>query len=97
MAILKRYTGSNWQIENLETTWSKVQDKPATFTPTSHSHLKSEVGLGNVDNTADTDKYVAGVKETRNSANLKFWSGTQAQYEAIGTKDANTIYFVEES
>lgn len=22
------------------------------------------------------------------------WSGTQAQYDAIGTKDANTLYFI---
>ena len=60
-----------------------------------HSVDKSDVGLGNVDNTADSSKYVQGVVETRNSDNLKFWSGTQAQYDAIGTKDANTIYFIE--
>ena len=25
---------------------------------------------------------------------FEIWSGTQAQYDAIGTKDANTLYFI---
>ena len=32
-----------------------------------------------------------------NSGALKFWSGTQAQYEAIATKDSNTIYNVNDT
>jgi hypothetical protein len=43
---------------------------------------------------ANLDSYVAGVKETNANNDLKFWTGTQAQYNAIGTKDPNTIYFV---
>ena len=38
--------------------WNNVTDKPSTFTPASHTHAKSEVGLGNVDNTADSAKSV---------------------------------------
>jgi hypothetical protein len=34
------------------------------------------------------------ISETRASTALQFWSGTQAQYDAIGTKNANTIYFI---
>lgn len=32
-----------------------------------------------------------------NSGALKFWSGTQAQYDAIVTKDSNTIYNVNDT
>lgn len=56
--------------------------------------VKGDVGLGNVDNTADASKYVAGVKQTRDSANTLIWHGTQAQYNAIGTKSSNTLYFI---
>jgi len=54
----------------------------------------SDVGLENVDNVADVNKYVAGVKETRASVNTRFWTGTLSEYNAIGTKSSNTIYFV---
>lgn len=38
-------------------------------------------------------KGVDSVKDQR-SGSLQFWSGTQAQYDAIATKDDDTIYFV---
>ena len=38
--------------------WSEITSKPSTFTPSSHTHTKSQVGLGNVDNTADSAKSV---------------------------------------
>ena len=38
--------------------WSGVTGKPSTFTPSAHTHTKSQVGLGNVDNTADSVKSV---------------------------------------
>ena len=38
--------------------WSEIGSKPSTFTPSSHTHTKSQVGLGNVDNTADSAKSV---------------------------------------
>ena len=39
--------------------WGNVGGKPSTFPPSSHTHSKSDVGLGNVDNTADANKSVA--------------------------------------
>ena len=33
------------------------------------------------------------VKTTSNNT-LQFWSGTQAEYDAIATKDANTLYII---
>ena len=50
------YDGSTWFLTstpdwaNINITWENVTDKPATFTPASHSHLTSEVGLSNVIN-----------------------------------------------
>ena len=35
---LRRYNGTGWDDINLETTWSQIQSKPSTFTPTSHTH-----------------------------------------------------------
>ena len=55
--------------------WSGITGKPSTFTPSSHTHTKSQVGLGNVDNTADSVKNVkyatsagSATKATQDSA-----------------------------
>lgn len=39
-------------------TWGNVSGRPSTFTPSTHTHTKDQVGLGNVDNTADANKSV---------------------------------------
>lgn len=38
--------------------WNALANKPSSFPPSSHTHTKAEVGLGNVDNTADAAKSV---------------------------------------
>jgi len=38
--------------------------------------------------------YAAGVIEDNAAANTNFWVGTQAQYDALGTYDTNTLYFI---
>lgn len=35
---------------------------------------------------------INSLSETRNNGQLKFWTGTKAQYDAISTKDSNTLY-----
>lgn len=35
-----------------------------------------------------------GVVKTSNGGKVKFWSGTQEEYDAIATKDANTLYVI---
>lgn len=70
-----------------------------------HTLDKSDVGLGNVDNTSDEDKPISTAtqsaldgkisKTTSPSAVSAFWSGTLAQYNAIGSKDAATIYLIQ--
>ncbi len=42
------------------------------------------------------DLHYVRTAEKNGSAGLTLWSGTQAEYEAIGTKDANTLYVVVE-
>lgn len=39
--------------------WGNITGKPSNYSPSSHTHAKSEVGLGNVDNTADARKSVS--------------------------------------
>ena len=39
--------------------WGNITGKPSNYSPSSHTHSKSEVGLGNVDNTADARKSVS--------------------------------------
>ena len=50
----------------LTTLWAKIKN---TFALKSHPHSKSEVGLGNVDNTSDADKPVSNA--TQQALNLK--------------------------
>lgn len=49
----------------------------------------------NINNTTYDIKAKSVVDQ--NSGSLKYWSGTQAQYDAITTKDSNTIYNVEDT
>lgn len=67
------------------------------------------VGLGNVTNESKATMFTAPNftgnatvanqriitnDVTAGTAVYELWSGTQAQYDAIGTKDANTVYFI---
>jgi len=44
----------------------------------------------------DSDKNVIATKILGSIATKTFWTGTLVAYDAIVTKDANTIYFIEE-
>ena len=50
---------------------------------------KSEANFIDVANAGN------GVVKTSNGGKVKFWSGTQAEYDAITTKDANTLYIIK--
>ena len=77
-------------------TKSEITDFPTSMPPTAHStDLLTSGTLGIArGGTGRTDGYSVGVVETRASVLTKIWTGTQAQYDAIGTKDANTLYFI---
>ena len=64
---------------------------------------KSDVGLGNVDNTSDANKPIstataaALANKVAGSVNgtptgLTLWTGTDDQFDAIASKNANTLY-----
>ena len=42
--------------------------------------------------TTGTAAKATAVNNTRDNSSLKYWTGTKAQYDAIATKDDNTIY-----
>lgn len=50
----------------------------------------SQTIVGSVNGSAAT------LVETNNSNTTSIWVGTEAQYNAIGTKNSNTLYFIEE-
>jgi hypothetical protein len=66
---------------------------------------KAAVGLSNVDNTSDANKPVSTATQTALDGKIDKSVGstyttnsiltlTQAEYDAIGSKDANTLYFI---
>lgn len=46
-------------VEGGAADWNTLANKPATFAPSAHTHIKSEVGLANVDNTSDLAKPIS--------------------------------------
>lgn len=48
--------------------WSFIQNKPSSFPPTSHTHIPSQVGLGNVPNTAHTTAATPNTVPLRDSS-----------------------------
>ena len=53
----------------------------------------TDAGILTGDASADSLHKHSEITEQRDSAQMKVWYGTTAQYTALGTKDANTIYF----
>jgi hypothetical protein len=84
--------GQVWQYQTPENKWKH------------HTLTKSDVGLGNVDNTSDANKPVSTATQTALDLKISkatspnavngLWSGTLAQYNAIGSKDSATLYFI---
>lgn len=68
---------------NISPSWSNITNKPNSFTPASHTHTKSEVGLGNVDNTADANKRV----DYANSAGSVAWDNISSKPITITQKN----------
>lgn len=63
--------------------------------------VKGDVGLGSVDNTSDASKPVSSATQTALNAKVAglngvtgLWKGTQVQYDAIVSKDANVVYVI---
>lgn len=78
---------------------------PATATRCTLSQIKTLFGVpekfptpDNVTIVEDSDGTTTCQKiQANNSVNLGFWIGTVAEYEALDTKDANTLYIVKQN
>lgn len=72
---------------------SMIKNKPSTFTPSSHTHTKAEIGLGNVDNTADSAKSVKYATSSGSASNaLKVNNHTVNTDVPSGAKFTDTTY-----
>jgi hypothetical protein len=81
--------------------WAKSSSKPSY----NYSEISGTPTLANVATSGSyndlTDKPTIPVVPsnlvTGSSQSYTIWSGTQAQYDALATKDNNTIYLIKES
>ncbi len=82
---------------NLNTFSSSVATALNSVNAISASYVSGSNVDGTVNNalTASYATQSNTVYENRAGGSLSFWQGTQAQYNAIGSKDSNTIYLVE--
>ncbi len=69
-------------------TWGNVTGKPASFPPSAHTHTKSEVGLSNVDNTADASKRVSYAASAGEADTL---DGKHASAFALASHSHNSV------
>jgi hypothetical protein len=79
-------------------------DRTASAVKTALTLVKADVGLGNVDNTADTAKPVSTAQQTALDGKLAttaflngltaVWIGTQAQYAALGSYTSTVLYAI---
>lgn len=76
----------------LQYLWNRLKEK---FAPKSHTHTKTEVGLGNVDNTADKDKRVASAAKLTTTRTVS--GGTDIvmdfKYDGSGNSIANIGFY----
>ena len=76
-----------------------------TMNNTSYSPVNGDVDIGTVVTTETEPAYTQSAAATLTSSNIvkgvsqsyNIWSGTQVEYDAIATKDNNTLYFIKES
>ena len=97
-------TASNTGTVNISTLLPDVSNfvTNSSLATTLESYAEtSDIPTAISDLTDDTSTYpidkAKSVKDQRDSSSLKYWTGTKAQYDAIATKDNNTIYNVEDS
>lgn len=58
------------------------------------AQLNSLIVTGNASVAGTLNATVTSINNTQNNGILKFWSGTQKQYDDITTKDSTTVYFI---
>ncbi|MGX9985855.1 phage upper tail fiber protein [Soonwooa purpurea] len=79
------------------TSWNGITDKPTTFTPSTHTHTIAQITSlqTTLNGKAESTHTHDSITDQNGGGALKLWSGTQAQYDAIVTKDNSTIYIIK--
>ena len=81
-----RLHGNFIEIEKNNEGNIRLYDKLEITMPGEQSKTASFIDILNAGN---------GVVKTTSNNTLQFWSGTQSEYDAIATKDANTLYIIK--
>ena len=84
--------------ENAATTYLTQANAASTYETQANATASLALKASNADDTTIVDNgtniSTVAVKEQRANVAIKQWVGTKAQYEAITTKDANTVYVI---
>ena len=111
VGVFKQKSGVDLQFKKINAGSSKVtitDDTANNEVDIDVSITKSDIGLGNVDNTSDINKPVSTAQQTalngKVSSDITGVTGadsitniislTQAEYDAIGTPNASTLYLI---
>lgn len=87
-------------VNNATLTITQGGTTKGTFTANASSNVTIDIDAGgsvDIDNSTITENssnqiQTVAVKDNRSGNAIKTWTGTRAQYNAITTKDANTLY-----
>lgn len=93
MQTIKNYIDANKGNGSGNSTtisWNNITNKPTI--PDSTSDLTNDSGYITSSSIPTSLPANGGNADTVN--NFRLWKGTQAEYDAITTKDANTIYMI---
>lgn len=87
------FTNINEAIAELQPTVAAARDHMQDYN-NPHQVTKAQLGLGNVDNTADADKPVSTAQKTYIDGRANVTAMSTADYEALTTVEANSIYLI---
>lgn len=96
--LLKKYRTVSQLSDGTNIYWVKdIDAREILETKADSSAIPTAIsGLTDDTSTNPIDK-AESVADQRDSSSLKYWTGTKAQYDAIVTKDSDTIYNVEDT
>lgn len=87
------FTNINEAIAELQPTVTAARDHMQDYN-NPHQVTKTQLGLGNVDNTADADKPVSTAQKAYIDGKANVTAMSTADYEALTTVEANSVYLI---